>query len=264
MYMSKGGAVPIPDWILIFRFFELIFALMTIALTAFSLSVNGGGPLQPPLIATIIIACFTVIPILILTTPLHLAQRKIYDARIALLLDGFAMLFWLGALAALASYQRIFRDYGKNNFFFYDKYTVCTRCRRAWRTGATAAWFSGVEFFLFLFTTLTFIYYFHCHLAGIPAPGVLYQGKGGEDPAGDTAGATTRTATPGAPVDQQQHELQPAQKKSTRSVTNPPYPTNGQPTSQPLQRNPPKQRKGGYDGYEAGSTEGYGVNTTEP
>ena len=47
MYMLKGGAVPIPRWILVFRFLQLFFALLIIALISFSLSVNGGGPVSP-------------------------------------------------------------------------------------------------------------------------------------------------------------------------------------------------------------------------
>src|SRR6266568_4922296 len=68
--------------------------------------------LQPGLIPVLVIACLTILPILVFTTPLHLAQRRIYDPRIALCMDGIALLFWLGAFAALAAYQRIFKDYG--------------------------------------------------------------------------------------------------------------------------------------------------------
>jgi len=44
------------------------------------------------------------------------------------------------------------------------------RCARTWKTGAAAAWFSGVELFLFLLTTLIFLYYYHLHMAGDPSP----------------------------------------------------------------------------------------------
>ena len=49
MYMLKGGAVPIPRWILTFRFLQLFFAILIIALISFSLSVNGGGPVSSTL-----------------------------------------------------------------------------------------------------------------------------------------------------------------------------------------------------------------------
>ena len=48
MYKLKGGAVPIPRWILIFRTFQLLFALITISLTAYALSVYSGGPVRSP------------------------------------------------------------------------------------------------------------------------------------------------------------------------------------------------------------------------
>jgi hypothetical protein len=97
----------------------------------------------------IIISILTVIPILILTTPLHLAQRKIYDPRIALLMDSFAALYWLASFAALASYQRIFKYYGSeygSHFFQLDKdWSICWRCRKAWRTSVAATVFAAVE-----------------------------------------------------------------------------------------------------------------------
>ena len=47
--MLKGGAVPVPRWILVFRFLQLFFAVLIIALISFSLSVNGGGPVSSTL-----------------------------------------------------------------------------------------------------------------------------------------------------------------------------------------------------------------------
>lgn len=93
----------------------------------------------------IIISILTLIPILVLTTPLHLAQRKMYDPRIALLMDGFAMLYWLANFAALASYQNIFRYYGRDFAVVDIEFEECFTCRRAWRTGLAATVFSAVE-----------------------------------------------------------------------------------------------------------------------
>ena len=85
------------------------------------------------------------VPILLLTTPLHLAQRKTYDPRIALLMDGFAMLFWLSSFAALASYQDIFRYYGRDFRAAELAFVLCKNCRRAWRTGVAATVFAAIE-----------------------------------------------------------------------------------------------------------------------
>lgn len=47
--MLKCGAVPILRWILVFRFSQLFFAVLIIALISFSLSVDGGGPVSSTL-----------------------------------------------------------------------------------------------------------------------------------------------------------------------------------------------------------------------
>jgi len=113
-----------------------------------------------------------ILPILVFTTPLHLAQRRIYDPRIALCMDGIALLFWLGASAALAAYQRIFKDYGfgisgysKRNAYVplmgsnRERALLVTRnddgdildcyghgrCARTRKTRTAAAWFSGAK-----------------------------------------------------------------------------------------------------------------------
>lgn len=109
--------------------------------------------LQPPLISTLVISCLTIIPVLLLTMPLNLAQRKMYDPRIALFLDDFAMLFWLASFAALASYHHIFRTWGGNidevNNYNEAVWIIgwrnCWSCRKAWRTGGAATVFAGVE-----------------------------------------------------------------------------------------------------------------------
>ena len=44
MYLLQGGVVPLPRWTLYFRFFELLFAIVVLALTAYALSEHGGGP----------------------------------------------------------------------------------------------------------------------------------------------------------------------------------------------------------------------------
>ncbi|KAF2657374.1 hypothetical protein K491DRAFT_331434 [Lophiostoma macrostomum CBS 122681] len=159
----KGGAVPIPRWILGIRALQLFFAILVLALTAYALSVFSGGPvcysfqprdcptkthqLQPPLIATIIIAVLTLVPILLLTTPLHLMQRRIYDPRIALVLDGFALLYWLAAFTAMACYHDIFHYYGSSYAVFAVNSDVvqCRSCRRAWKAGVAATVFSAIE-----------------------------------------------------------------------------------------------------------------------
>lgn len=46
MYMLKGGAVPLPRWILVLRAFQLLFAILIIALTAYGLSIYSGGPVS--------------------------------------------------------------------------------------------------------------------------------------------------------------------------------------------------------------------------
>lgn len=101
--------------------------------------------IQPPLISTLIIACLTIIPILPLTTPLHVTQRRLYDQRISLLLDVVAVLFWLGTFAALVSYQVIFKKYGSEDALEDIVLYMCEQCRSAWRSGVAATVFAGIE-----------------------------------------------------------------------------------------------------------------------
>ena len=97
------------------------------------------------MISTIIIAVLTLIPILPLTTPLHIFQRRLYDPRIALVLDLVAALFWLASFAALASYLDIFHEYGRNLRVANDAFKVCRKCRGAWRSAVAAAVFAVIE-----------------------------------------------------------------------------------------------------------------------
>ncbi|KAF2810123.1 uncharacterized protein BDZ99DRAFT_476330 [Mytilinidion resinicola] len=209
MYKLKGGAVPLPRWILVFRLLQLIFAVLVIALTSYSISINKGGPLRPGIIAVLIIAILTIFPILLFTTPLHLSQRRLYDPRIALFGEGIATLWWLGAFAALATYQRIFHNYAYfyQNFkrdegvleeraVYYDGWRCDGgRCRRAWKTGTAATVFAAFEFLLFFLTTVLFLYYYHAHMAGVPVSGISGHHKGGLEAgavgAGVGAGAGT-------------------------------------------------------------------------
>lgn len=101
--------------------------------------------LQSPLIALIIISILTIVPILLLTTPLHMIQRKVYDPRIALLLDGFALLYWIAVFAALASYHRIYKYWGRANGRFDFDFDFCGSCRRAWRAGVAATVFAAIQ-----------------------------------------------------------------------------------------------------------------------
>ncbi|KAF2108965.1 hypothetical protein BDV96DRAFT_636375 [Lophiotrema nucula] len=258
MYMLKGGAVPIPRWILIFRFFQLFFAILVLGLTAYSLSVGGGGP------------------------------RKIYDPRTALLLDGFATLFWLAAFAALASYERIFHNYGRfSGTVLTTEFDFCSRCRRAWKCAVAAAVFSALEFLLFLFTTLAFVYYSHCELASIPAPGLTRRetnvagtgttetraGAGAETGGIEAAeaGVASSSAYGKGNYGQEMSSI-PHPHAHTHNGTQhasnqgPPYPTGGETSPHPLQNHPPhEQSQGGYGGYENGSNEVYGTpSTTHP
>jgi hypothetical protein len=94
----------------------------------------------------IVIAVLTVVPILILVTPLHLAQRKMYDPRISLLLDLFALLFWLAAFTALASYLDIFKYYGRDeDNIFTVRVDECRKCRRAYKGAIAATVFAALE-----------------------------------------------------------------------------------------------------------------------
>lgn len=101
--------------------------------------------LKAPLISTIIIALLTLLPIIPLTTPLHISQRRLYDPRIALVLDLFASLFWLASFVALASYLDIFHEYGKALRVVDEVFEICRECRSAWRSGLAAAMFAVVE-----------------------------------------------------------------------------------------------------------------------
>jgi hypothetical protein len=93
-----------------------------------------------------VIAVLTVVPILVLVTPLHLAQRKIYDPRISLLLDLFALLFWLAAFTALASYLDIFKYYGRDeDNIFTVGVDECRKCRRSYESAIAATVFAALE-----------------------------------------------------------------------------------------------------------------------
>ncbi|KAK7184120.1 hypothetical protein DPSP01_001242 [Paraphaeosphaeria sporulosa] len=173
----KGGSIPVHPWLLAFRFLQALFAVLIIATTAYSLSIDSGGPFKAPLISTIIIALLTLLSVLPLTTPLHISQRHLYDPRIALVLDLVASLFWLASFAALASYLDIFHEYGKALRVVDEVFQICSKCRGAWKSGVAAAVFVVIEFLLFLFTTIAFAYYYHCHLAHEPAYGLSEKKK---------------------------------------------------------------------------------------
>ncbi|KAF9730572.1 hypothetical protein PMIN06_006559 [Paraphaeosphaeria minitans] len=177
-YIPKGGPVPVHPWLLTFRFLQAIFAILIIATTAYTLSIDGGGPLKAPLISTIIIALLTLLPILPLTTPLHISQRRLYDPRIALILDFVASLFWLASFATLASYLDIFHEYGKALRVVDEVFEICSKCRGSWKSGVATAVFAVLEFFLFFLTTIAFVYYYHCHLAHEPAYGLSEEKHG--------------------------------------------------------------------------------------
>ncbi|KAF2441128.1 hypothetical protein P171DRAFT_524094 [Karstenula rhodostoma CBS 690.94] len=171
-YVLKGGPVPVHPWLFGFRFLQALFAVLGIATTAYPLSIDGGGPLKAPLICTIIIAILTLLPVLPLTSPLHISQRRLYDPRIALVLDLVASLLWLASFVALASYLDIFHEYGRALKVVDEVFEICGKCRGAWRSGVAAVVFAAIEFLLFLFTTVAFVYYYHCHLAHEPAYGL--------------------------------------------------------------------------------------------
>lgn len=95
--------------------------------------------------STIVVAILTLLPILPLTTPIHVSQCRFYDPRIALSVDLVAALFWLASFAALASYLDIFHEYGKNRGVVDDALSVCTKCRGAWKSGVAAAFFAAIE-----------------------------------------------------------------------------------------------------------------------
>jgi hypothetical protein len=101
--------------------------------------------LKAPLISTIIIAVLTLLPILPLTTPLHISQRRLYDPRIALAQDLVGSLFWLASFAALASYLDIFHEYGRSSRKVHEVFELCGKCRGAWRSGVAAAVFTVIE-----------------------------------------------------------------------------------------------------------------------
>lgn len=130
---------------------------------------------------------------------------------------------------------------------------------------------------LFCFTTLAFVYYFHCHLAGVHAPGITQQKA--EGPAAAEMGAATGTApgttgTAGAP---EEHQMQSIPYEATTNGAGnhgagiPAPPTSGgygntTQTSNPLYPESPTRpaREGGYGGYANGSNQGYGAETTRP
>lgn len=144
-YVPKGGPVPVHPWLLAIRFLQFFFAILIIATTAYPLSIDGGGPLKKPLIATLVAAILTIVPILPLTTPLHISQRRLYDPRVALVLDILATLLWLASFAALASYVDIFSDYGRQLRVVDVVFEVCGKCRSVWRSGVAATVFAAIE-----------------------------------------------------------------------------------------------------------------------
>jgi hypothetical protein len=104
--------------------------------------------LKAPLISTIIIAVLTLLPVLPLTIPLHISQCRLYDPRIALVLDLVASLFWLASFAALVSYLDVFHEYGKALTVVGETFQICSKCRGAWKSGAAAAAFAIIELYV--------------------------------------------------------------------------------------------------------------------
>lgn len=101
-------------------------------------------------------------------------------------------------------------------------FAVCGKCRSAWRSSVAAAVFSAIELcdcpfpsssvqlligsdsLLFLFTTLVFIYYYHCHLANNPAYGVSGRATGGT-PHDTTHGTSNPVTGPAAGIPRTKH-----------------------------------------------------------
>ena len=132
---------------LVFRFLQLFFAILVIGTAAYPLSIDGGGPLQSPLIATIIAGVLTILPILPLVVPLQISQRRLYDPRNALVLDLLAALFWLASFVALVSYLDVFSDYGRQLRVGDIVFVVCGKCRSSWRSGVAAVTFAAIELY---------------------------------------------------------------------------------------------------------------------
>ncbi|KAF2644212.1 hypothetical protein P280DRAFT_227536 [Massarina eburnea CBS 473.64] len=251
MFGLKGGAVGVPRWILVFRVLQLFFAILIIALTAYALSVYDGGPAKPALIAALIIGILTIIPVLILITPLHIAQRKIYDPSIALLLELGALLFWLGAFAALASYHDVFSGYGRSEIFAFLGGDECRMCRSAWRAGVASTVFAALEFLLFLFTTLIFVYYFHHHIAGTTPHGIpIRSGRHNTHHTSSTTGTTaTHHSLPQNNTATNDYEMSPT---TTHTTTN----DNSSHPGNPNYSVPSPPATGGYGGSEAPTSSG--------
>ena len=108
----------------------------------------------------------TLLLVLPLTTPLLLAQRRVFDPRAALALDGAAALFWLATFVVMASYDHAFLGFGSGAGGGYKakraadalpedllrraygtsvSYADCGRCRAVVRVGLAAAWFAALE-----------------------------------------------------------------------------------------------------------------------
>ncbi|KAF2749902.1 hypothetical protein M011DRAFT_475229 [Sporormia fimetaria CBS 119925] len=158
---------PLPSWILLLRALQFLFSALILALTAYALSIYSGGPLKSPLISTLIISILTLIPILLLTTPLSLLQRRYYSPMLALLLDIFGMLYWLATFAALSSYIHIYRSWGRRlaedseergrEWLWEAVWDGCEKCREVWQTSVAVDVFAIIMFLLFLFTAATVV-----------------------------------------------------------------------------------------------------------
>ena len=122
---------------------------------------------------------------------------------------------------------------------------------------------------LFLLTTLVFVYYYHCHLAGVAAPGL--DERRTNKATTEIAGSTTTAAAHGSHGEQ--HQLSSLPQKDTTienhntGVTGTPGNTGRQQsttTSSPIEishtnATQPSSSQIGYGSYVDGSNNRYGV-----
>ncbi|KAL1304782.1 hypothetical protein AAFC00_003715 [Neodothiora populina] len=172
----------IPKWHLGLRALQFLLAALVLGLLSYSEHVYRGTSIQRGYILGLIVATMTLIFL-----PLTFLYRKLAFKPIAGFIGDFLpMLLWLVTMAVLASYSHMYRPSFSSIFSSSDPYrntyndfeldalnkrhssvgprgtsSYVNRPRRAWACGATAAAFSGLEFLLFLLTTLLYLRYYH-------------------------------------------------------------------------------------------------------
>jgi hypothetical protein len=186
---TRHHIVPEPKFVLVFRFIQLVVAVIVLGLASYGLTFlvfDGIGITLFSAIASIIITLYVIIS--------TLALPIAYNYWAILGLDIFAIVFWLISFALLgseiASFDAYVYDYTCDYLYCYEKRDLVgmelgkratTSAYTYYNAMVTASVLGGLEFILFIVTLVTFGIFMHRHRASgahcMPGAGISTMGN---------------------------------------------------------------------------------------